>query len=78
LDAETRGDVKRWASIDSVARRVGIEYEEAEALAAELEVAGLLWVRVHSIWLTQEGRRQLIASGRKSATGATKARKGRR
>jgi hypothetical protein len=59
LDAETRGDVKRWASIDSVARRVGIEYEDAEALAAELEAAGLLLVRVHSVWLTQEGR-QLV------------------
>jgi hypothetical protein len=59
LDAETRGDVKRRASIDSVARRLGIEYEEAEALVAEPETAGLLWVRVHSIWLTQEGR-QLV------------------
>jgi predicted DCC family thiol-disulfide oxidoreductase YuxK len=59
LDTETRADVRRWASIDSVARRVGIEYEEAEALATELEAAGLLWVRVHSIWLTQVGR-QLV------------------
>ncbi len=56
LDVETRGDVKRWASIDSVAERIGLEYEEAEALAAELEAAGVLWVRVHSVWLTQEGR----------------------
>ena len=55
LDMATRGDVMWWASIDGVARRVGIEYEQAEALAAELEAARLLWVRVHSVWLTQEG-----------------------
>ena len=57
LDAETRGDVRRWASTDSVAKRIGLEYEEAEALAAELEVVGLLRIGGgHSVWLTHEGR----------------------
>jgi hypothetical protein len=54
---ETRGDVQRMASINSVATRLGIGYEAAEALAAEVDAAGLVRVRGgHSLWLTHEGR----------------------
>ena len=55
--------------------RFRVRLASDEALAAELEAAGLLWMRVHSVWLTQEGR-QLIASG--LATGAPKAKKQKR
>ena len=53
----TRGEVLRWASIDSVADRLGMDPDKAAALAAELGEAGL--VRVgggHSVWLTEAGR----------------------
>jgi Mn-dependent DtxR family transcriptional regulator len=46
-----------------VADRLGFEQEEAEALAAQLDDAGL--VRVgggHSVWLTEAGRQS--AEGR--------------
>jgi hypothetical protein len=49
---ETGGEVLRWASIDSVADRLGMDPDKAAVLAAELDDAGL--VRVgggHSVML---------------------------
>ena len=60
LAEETRSQVLRYASIASVAARLGIDQEAAEALAAELDDAGL--VRVgggHSVTLEQAGRELL-------------------
>lgn len=60
LSDETGGRVNRYASIASVAERLGIDQEEAEALAAELDDAGL--VRVgggHSVMLEEAGRHLL-------------------
>jgi hypothetical protein len=57
LSEETGGRLLRWATIDSVADRLGIDHEEAAALAAELDAAGL--VRVgggHSVILEEAGR----------------------
>jgi len=64
---ETGGEVLRWASITAVAARLGIEQEEAEALAAELDELDL--VRVgggHSVWLTQKGRQACGRAVKKS------------
>ena len=41
---ETRGEVLRWASIDSVDDRLGMDPDEAAVLAAELDDAGLMRV----------------------------------
>jgi hypothetical protein len=61
LAEETGGGVpQRWASITSVAQRLGIDQEKAEALAAELGGAGM--VRVgggHSVTLEEAGRELL-------------------
>jgi Mn-dependent DtxR family transcriptional regulator len=57
---ETRGEVLRWATIDSVADRLGMDPDKAAVLAAELDEQGM--VRVgggHSVWLTEAGR-QLV------------------
>jgi hypothetical protein len=57
LAEETGSRPQRWASIASVAERLGIDQGEAEALAAELDHAGL--VRVgggHSVTLEEAGR----------------------
>ena len=56
LAEETCFIPQRWASIASVAARLGIEREAAEALAAELDDAGL--VRVgggHSVTMGPKG-----------------------
>ena len=34
---ETRGEIQRMASIDSVAERMGMDYDEAGAFAVELD-----------------------------------------
>jgi len=57
LSEETDGRLLRWASITSAAKRLGIDQEEAEALAADLDDASL--VRVgggHSVILEEAGR----------------------
>ena len=54
---ETGGEVLRWASITAIAGRLGLEQEDAEALAAELDEQNL--VRVvggQSVRLTENGR----------------------
>jgi hypothetical protein len=62
--AETGGRLLRYASIAGVADRMGIEQEEAEALAAELDDAGLVRVGSwHSVTLEEAGR-QLAVIGR--------------
>jgi DNA-binding transcriptional ArsR family regulator len=70
---ETRSEMLRWATIDSVAERIGMGYEEAEHMARQLEDAGL--VRVgggHSVML-EEARRQLLKSA--APAGRPRARK---
>jgi hypothetical protein len=75
---ETRGDVQRMASINSVATRLGLEYE-----AAEVDDAGLVRVRGgHNAWLTHEGRELLKKSvvrrpSKQSGKARAKARGGR-
>ena len=59
LFEEQRGDMRRMASIDSVAERLGIDYDKAVALAAELKAADL--VRIgggHSVPRTKAGRQR--------------------
>ena len=56
LRQEVGDDPKRWTTITAVADRLGIDQDEAEALATELDDAGL--VRVgggHSVTLGPEG-----------------------
>ena len=60
LAEETGRRVNRYASIDSVTDRLGMDPNKAAVLAAELDDAGQ--VRVgggHSVWLTEAGRQLL-------------------
>jgi hypothetical protein len=67
---ETRGEVLRWASIDSVADRLGMDPNKAAVLAAELEARNLVKVGGgHSVWLTETGRQMLKSpDGRRPST----------
>jgi 3-deoxy-D-arabino-heptulosonate 7-phosphate (DAHP) synthase class II len=63
LFKQTRGEILRMTTIYSVAERIGMDYDEAAALAAELDEAGLLRVGGgHSVWLTEAGRQ--LSAGR--------------
>jgi hypothetical protein len=83
LAEETRSIPQRWASITSVAAGLGIEQEEAEAIVAELDNAGL--VRVgggHSVMLEEAGRQLLKTPdarrpSKRSGKARAKARDGR-
>jgi hypothetical protein len=75
--AEETGDVpQRWASITSIAGRLGIDQGDAEALAADLDDAHL--VRVgggHSVMLEEAGRQLLKKpAGRRLSKRSGKAR----
>jgi len=53
---ETGSRPQRWASIASVAARMGIDQEEAEATAAELAATDLVKIGGgHSVTLTEAG-----------------------
>ena len=72
---ETRGEILRWAAIDSVADRLGMDPDKAAAMTVALGEAGL--VRVggrHSVILAEAGR-QLAQDAAKPAPSS---RQGRR
>jgi hypothetical protein len=72
LAEETGGRVNRYASITSVATRLGIDQEEAEALSSELRGANLVLIGGgHSVTLTETGQRPPSAAKLQSRRPAT-------
>ena len=61
---------QRWRMIDSVAKRLGVSWDEAEAAAIEAEAKGWLTMEGrHSVCLTEAGR-QLDPMGERKGGGS--------
>jgi hypothetical protein len=67
LHQEIGDDPQRWTTITAVADRMGIDQDKAEALAAELDAAGLVRVGGGLSVILEEAGRQLAKDAAKPA-----------